>query len=256
MSNFCYWSIGDGEHGKMLRTLVKSARSVGVTEDIHVWSDIDIPDCTVHKIGTNSFDKSLYLFKLHFLRDEVSKLDYRYYIFLDADNFFVRKPPRILLNGSSPLHVTLESYCPNPENRRPDWWNCPLIKYEELMRSSGVYSKHIYNCNAGFWIVDRLAIDVINELCFTFHDFCKQKGYTFTEEAPLAYAMQMLCADTEPHTLHNTSDVWASDWIGIYKDKLPDGKPFEFEDYFTGKRFIVDPAIVHAMRSKDVMKNG
>lgn len=256
MSKFCYWSIGDGEHGLMLRSLVKSARSVGITEDIHLWVDNDIDNCIVHKIEPNSFDKKHYLFKLRFLKDYVSKLDYEYFIFLDADNFFVRKPERILLTGNSPIHVSLESYCPNQENKRPDWWGCPLNIFETLMRSQGVMNRRIYNCNAGFWIVHKHAVDIVVELCFSFHKHCESKGYIFTEEAPLSYAMHMLCADPESHLLVNTADVWASDWKGVYTDRLPDGKPFDFEDYFTGKQITVNPAIIHAMRSKRVLAHG
>ena len=137
MSSFCYWTIGDGEYGRLADRLVQSARAVGVTDDFHVWSDRDIGNCVVHKVG--SFLKAHYLFKLRFLKDEVCKLDYDYFVFLDADNFFVRKPDDVLsVMQLSPIHVSLESCCFYSGNKRPDWWGCPLGKYDELMRSAAV----------------------------------------------------------------------------------------------------------------------
>jgi hypothetical protein len=34
---------------------------------------------------------------------------------------------------------------------------------------------------------------------------------------------------------------------------VPDGRVWEFVDYYSGERFPVNPAIVHAMRSKEVL---
>lgn len=249
--SLAYWSVGDGEHGLMLRTLVRSARDAGVAEDFHVWSDVPVPGATCHEAGT--FDKRLYLFKLKFMVEQVCKLPYDHLVFLDADSFFVRRPERILLNGNSPLHVTLESHCGNKANTRPDWWGCPLGRFEELMRGAGVMTRRVYNCNAGFWVVKREACRRVYDLCMSFSAHCMRQGFEFTEEPLLSYAMHMLCADTEPHTLRATSDTWASDWTGEFGGRLPDGRPFRFTDYFTGEGLMVNPAIVHAMRSKGAL---
>ena len=34
MKTFCYFSVADKEHGKMMATVVASARAVGVKEDL------------------------------------------------------------------------------------------------------------------------------------------------------------------------------------------------------------------------------
>ena len=84
-NSFCFWTIGDKKHGRMAATLVASARKAGVTADFHVWTDLpEIPEAIVHPCG--DFDKTLYMFKFHFLKNEVSKLNYDHYFFLDADN--------------------------------------------------------------------------------------------------------------------------------------------------------------------------
>jgi hypothetical protein len=250
---YCYWSVVDGSYAPMMQTVVDSARQVGVFKDFHVWTDQPIAGAVSHPV--EAFDKTLYLFKLRFLRDEVSRLDYDYFVWLDADSYFVRDPGDLLrVMEGSPVHASLESDACLSGNVRPDWWGCSLKDYVTLMRFMGVRSRAIYNVNAGFWIVHRDVIKRFYELAFEFWDLATRAGFEFTEEPPLAYATHMLCGNPHVHTLRHTSDVWASDWTGAYDGRLPDGKPWEFVDYFSHQGFQVNPAIVHAMRSKEVLQ--
>lgn len=251
-AKYCYWSAVDGDYCQMMSAVVRSARAVGVTEDFHVWSDQPVAGTVHHPIA--KLHKAHYLFKFTFLRDAVRTLAYDYFVWLDADSWFVRQPGDLLrLMQSSPVHASLEADACAPAATRADWWGCPLTTYAQLMRESGVRSRSIFNVNAGFWIVQREAIDTFFSLCFEFWHFCRGRGYEFTEEAPLAYATHMLCGNAYAHTLESTADAWASDWTGCYRDRLPDGKAWIFSDYFTGREFQVNPAIVHAMRSKSVL---
>ena len=252
MGKFCYWSVADGEHGLMMRKAIQSARNVGVSEDFHIWTDVDIPDAITH--DCKKFDKKNYLFKFHFLKNEVSKLDYDYFVFLDADSYFVRKPEDIISQTQGdPIHVCLESDCNLVENSRGDWWGCPLGEYVKIMREKGVRSKSVFNTNAGLWIVKKDIINTFYDMAIDFWEYSKSKGYVFTEEAPLAYVGHMLVGDVYKHTLKNNARVWASDWIGIFNDVIPHSSPFEFEDYMSGNRIMVNPSIVHCMRSKNAL---
>jgi hypothetical protein len=259
MSNkYCWWSIGDGIHGQMLRSVVKSMQDQNIEGDIHLWTDQDeIPGATVHKIETNSFDKKHYLFKFNFLKEQVAKLDYEYFIFIDADSYFVKPLPYSPLDmmHGSPVHSFLESSTSNVENIRYDWWSCWIPHYEELMRDCGVNSTNVYNVNAGYWIVKKEAVKTFCELTSFFWGFAKSRGYEFTEEAPLAYATHMMCGDAEKHTLTKYPDMWASDWTGHFDNKLPVDEEWDFIDYFSMKPIKVRPSLVHCMRSKNVLSS-
>ena len=253
MRELAFWSIGDGPYAAMLQTLVSSFRAVGGQEDFHAFSDRPIAGAVTHPVG--AFDKQHFLFKLRFLSSEVAKLPYQFFAFLDADNYFVRRPPRPLLElmQRAPLHSFLESDCTDPANNRPDWWGCPLPRYVALMREQGVRSSTVHNVNAGFWIVHRHAIDTVCRLVFAFWERARQAGFTFTEEAPLAYATHMLCGDPGLHLMRAHFDVWACDWTGCFRDRLPDGHSWTFRDYMSGREHQVNPAVVHAMRSKQAL---
>ena len=251
MPTLCFWSIADKQYAFLLQTLVNSFRNVGMKEDFHVFCDKEIKGAETHLI--TNFEKNFFLFKFLFLQNLVKQLDYSYFVFLDADCYFVRKPPELLeLMQGSPIHCFFESDCTAP-SKRPKWHKCPLPEYVRLMRECGVTSEKVYNVNAGFFIVKREAIDMICGLAIDFWKHALLNGYIFTEEPPLAYVMHMLCVTAENHLLWDHPDVWCTDWLGNYAGRLPDGKPWAFADYMTEERFTVNPAIVHAIKSKEAM---
>lgn len=256
-SKFCYWSVGDGNHSLMLQTLIKSARAQGVKEDFHVWTDRSITgnDVFVHDCGT--FNKDKYLFKFKFLQ-EVKKLDYEYFVFLDADNYFVRHPGHFEeLLGDDKVFIQMENRCNERKMTRGDWWGCKIEYYPLLLWYHGVKSKTVWNTNAGFWIVKKEVIDEVCDKGLEFWKWCKENiKVEFTEEAPLAFLGHILQKNLEEKTLEKTSGTWCSDWTGQYKDRLPDGNSWQFEDYMSGEKIMVNPAIVHCMRSKEAMVKG
>jgi hypothetical protein len=249
---YCFWTVVDGEYAIMAQAMVNSARNVGVFRDFHIWTDRSIAGAVCHEMG--QVEKWGCLFKLTFLRDAVRRLDYEYFVWLDSDTYFVRHPGNVLrVLGGSPIHISLESDICLPHNRRPDWWDCPNAQFAALMRSKGVRSKSVFNVNGGFFIVHRDAVETVFNLAYDFWQFSRAQGFTFNDEPLLAYAMQMLCGNPYAHTLRQTADLWASDWTGCFRDQLPDGQSWWFVDYFTGENLPVNPAIVHAMRSKTAL---
>lgn len=252
---FCYWTVADGKYAKMVENTIASARAVGVKEDFHVWTDQKIEGAITHECG--NFDKHLYIFKFKFLKEHVQKLDYDYFIFLDADNIFVRNPGDILsVMGDSPVFACMENDCDPNRSKRREWWGCKIEFWTELLRMYGVKTPKIYNTNAGFWIVKKDYVDTFYDLGMKFWSDChKNYGLTqFTEEPALAYVTHILAADYQDrYTLEKTSHIWASDWTGNFKNALPTGSPWQFEDYMSGEKKMVNPAIVHVMRSDDLM---
>jgi hypothetical protein len=249
---FCYWTVADGKHGPMASTMVASARAVGVTADFHIWTDMPaIEGATVHPCG--AFDKKLYMFKFHFLKDEVSKLNYDYFVFLDADNYFVRNPGDLAeMMGEDKIFAQMENIVSDKSARR-DWWGCPVTEYGKFLREQGADCTVYYNTNAGFWVVAKTAVDEFYAKTTMFFAKAQQRGYTnFTEEPALAFAGHVM-QDPSKRTLEDTSWLWCSDWTGQWKDKLPTYMSWQFEDYMSGEKKMVKPCITHAMRSKDAL---
>lgn len=237
----------------MMEGVIASARAVGVEEPFHIWADKPVEGAITYDAG--NFKKDHYLFKLDFLK-EIGKLFYDYYVFIDADSWFVRHPGDLIRYcHDSPVHFTMESDCTLTHGYRQDWWNCPLSEYCRLMREKGVRSRSIYNLNAGFWITKRGVTDHVFRLGQEFWHHANKNEYVFTEEAPLAYVAHMLMGNPYKHQLRLSPELWASDWMGHFKDRIPVDEPWVFNDYMTGEPIPVQPAIVHAMRSKEAIIN-
>lgn len=252
MNDICFWSVGDGEYAFMLQALVNSFRAVGMEEDFHVFSDRQIDKAITHKVG--AFDKRGYFFKLRFLQNQVQQWDYRHYVYIDADTLFIRSPKHLLetLEGL-PLHFFFECDCTLPGLIRKDWWGCPLHEYVRMMRDCGVTSDKVYNVNSGLFIIRREAVDTVCALALDFAKYAVQQGYPFPDEPSWAYAMHMLCDDPEKHLISRRWDLWCSDWEGVFAKQLPVGKPWIFKEYMSYEPHTVNPAIVHAIKSKDLL---
>lgn len=254
MKDVCFWSVGDGDFAVMLQGLVRSFRRVGMNDDFIAFSDRNIEGAKT--VLVQAFDKKCHLFKFEFLK-RLAEHEYRTFVFLDADSLFVRQPPPLLtLMQDAPVHAFFECDCTYPA-LRSSWWGCPLKTYVQMMRDCGVMTERVYNVNAGFFMVERNAIELVCGLAEDFWSYSLSKGYLFTEEPPLAYAAHMLCENPETHLLNKHFDVWASDWTAQFANKLPEGKPWMFKDWMRGQEYTVNPAIIHVLKSKELLiKNG
>ena len=208
-SRFCYWSVGTGAYCDLLHSMVASARQAGVTEDFHFWTDREVPGAICHPAGR--FDNWGWLFKLVFLRRDVARLNYDYFVYLDSDNWFVRRPADPLqILGGAPMHATLEADLTRPLEV-PVWWDYPASTFVNLFRRAGVRHASIHNINGGMFIESRAAIEVLYQLAAGFWRFCRDQGVLCVDEPLISYAMHMLCDHPEKHTLSRTHSFWATD---------------------------------------------
>lgn len=237
----------------MLVTMIASARRVGVSEDFHVFANREVQGAVTHSSG--SLDVKYHIFKWRLLRDHLARLNYDYFVWLDSDNYFTRHPGDLsnLIRGNA-LWCQMESEVTSPLVRRHDWWGAKIPQLIALFREFGVTSEKIWNTNGGMWIIRRDAISEFCQRAFAFHAECIQRGLHDThDETPLALLGHLMVDDPNLNTPDATREIVASDWTGVYADRLPDGKAWLCEDYMTGERRMVNPAIVHAMRSKRAM---
>ena len=261
---FCYWSIGNKECALVLRTAVRSARNVGITEDFHVWTDRQIDGAINHYLDSYEAkhlgESGLFFaeFKFKYLK-KMLDFDYDYYIFFDADTYFVRKPrnPLTLLRGD-PMHIFLQTnLVENQSLNRSGWHYCPLTVLIKAMRDMGVTSKKIYNVNGGFFIIAKEHVTEMVDLVYKFWWHMHDVGYDFTEEPPLSYAMHMMCKDTEKHLLADNLDFYGN-YVTDFntakgKNKLPGKELWTMGSFFTDEKFLVSPAIVHCVFSKKLL---
>jgi hypothetical protein len=255
---YCYWSVGDGQFGFLLQTMIDSARRAGVTTDFHVFSDRQIKGATTHLLTKperkliKHGEKFRFDFKLTYLK-RMLQLDYDYFVYLDADSYFTRNPgnPLRWLNND-PAHMFFESNLAEPTALiRDNWWGIPHSVLIAAMRELGVTSKEIYHVNGGLFIIHRDQIARLISLMDSFWEHLLKKGYKLNVDEPLfAYAMHRMCDDPSKHLLAAHLDSY-----GMWYEKAsnPNGQPFLHCFIMTGLELPANPAIVHCIMNKPAM---
>jgi len=255
----CYWSIAWGQYSYILQSLLKSYKDVGLENDFHVFSDQKLKFAINHNLDSSIELDRLQFFKFSYLRNQIQKLDYDVFVFIDADHFFVRKPniqiEEILSDGSS-WHSFLESPVNLEKTQRTDWWG---IKNSDLVKNFndlGVNEKEIRNTNGGFWICKKDFINEAFDLAFKCHNYLKSKGHTVPEEVSIGY-ISHLSNNPKNRYAEKYFNYWGSDWTGNFLNQVPQDRYWEWVSYMTNEKFLINPAIVHAMRSKNALiENG
>lgn len=245
------WSVAWGDYRYMLQALTDSIRRSGVQHDILTFSDepLDgVVSCEMDKSIDMDFKQ---YWKFHYLR-KLSDMNYDLFVFIDSDHYFVRRPSKDFseIVGGDPWHSFLESPINSPATKRPDWWGVPNPAMTRLYRDFGVVQDTVYSTNGGFWMCRKEFMNHAASVGLLFRDYQRGLGLDLPEEVAIAVLSHMFSLDYSKRFHEGYVDIWASEWTGVLKDALPDGSPWEFQEYMTNARSTVNPAIVHAMRSK------
>lgn len=250
------WSVSWGDYRYMTQSLISSINNNNIDCDTLVFCDTPLFGTTTYELDKNiELDFKQY-WKFYYL-NKIKDLDYDIFIFIDSDHFFVRKPNKSFedILGEDPWHSFLESPINSVKTKRPDWWGVKNNDMVSLYRQFGVAQEIIYNTNGGLWICSKKFITQAVSVALEFRDFQKTKSLDLPEEVAISVLSHMFSKNYENRFHENYHDIWASEWTGVLKNKLPDGSAWACEEYMTNTIISVNPAIVHAMRSKDVLTN-
>lgn len=247
------WSVAWGDYRYMLQNMVDSIRRVGIDHDILTFTDEPLHGTISCELDSSIERDFKQYWKFHYL-SKVSELDYDLLVFIDSDHYFVRRPPEFSeLIGSDPWHSFLESPINSNLTRRGDWWGVPNNMMVNLYRDFGVTQRTIYSTNGGFWIAKKGFAKHAASVAFLFRDFQKARRLDLPEEVLVAILSHLFSRDYSERFHSRHMATWASEWTGVFADRLPDGEPWSFQEYMTHAKSFVNPAIVHAMRSKNAL---
>jgi hypothetical protein len=248
------WSVAWGEYRYMMQSLMRSIRDAGVDCDLLTFSDEPLDGVMSLEMDTRiNMDFKQY-WKFNYL-PKLSELDYDLFVFIDSDHYFVRRPPRDFAEviGDDPWHSFLESPINSSATKRGDWWGVPNQDMVRIYRGFGANQRTVYSTNGGFWMCRREFLVQASSVGLLFRDYQKGLGRDLPEEVAIAVISHMFSSDYSRRMHSSNLDFWASEWTGELKDRVPDGEPWMFQEYMTHARSEVNPAIVHAMRSKKAL---
>lgn len=248
------WSVAWGDYRYMLQSLMNSVRKVGIEHDILTFTDQPLTGVVSCKTDDKiELDFKQY-WKFHYLK-KIKDLDYDLFVFIDSDHYFVRKPEKDFCEiiGGDPWHSFLESPINSPKTKRGDWWGVPNEAMVHLYRGFGVNQRTVYSTNGGLWMCTRDFMNHAADTGLLFREYQRNKGLDLPEEVAISVLSHMFSMEYEDRFHYKYMDIWASEWTGVLKDKIPDGSFWDFQEYMTMETKNVNPAIVHAMRSKNAL---
>lgn len=249
------WSVAWGDYAYMLQALVTSLRRTGFDGKIVVFCDRPIQDAEYRPIDPQIDLDQLQFWKFEYLCKHMAVEPGLDLVFIDSDHYVVRNVsddlPKLIADG--PWHSFLEGPINTAATRRTDWWGCPNSEFIKLCRDFGVMQKEIRNSNGGFWAIRSEFAETSRRVAKEFHEFARKRGYVFPEEVSIAVMSHMFSEDHTNRFAEKWSHLWGSEWTGTLQDRLPDGNPWKLVNYMSGETSLVNPAIVHAMRSKSAL---
>jgi hypothetical protein len=242
---YCYWSVATEEYGALMEQCVRTARAAGAFKPFHVLSDRPLEGCECYE--AYQCDKSDGLFKLHYLKVGMTRLNFDYFVWLDADTVFVRNPVDVLGPlGRSPIHVPLETNLSTLSEDR-EFKGVSCFGLREVFQREGL-TKPIYLSRSAFWIVHREAIETAYDLALGFCGRAKDAGLKAGVDAALGYAMQILCADKEAHLLARRPALWGSQDTDCSGAAAADAGSSQRADLSDSSPRPASPAILHLGR--------
>jgi hypothetical protein len=240
LASYCFWSLSDGTFAEQMKRCVESARRAGVFKEFHILTDRPIENCECY--DACSIDKAHGLFKLHYLKAGMSRLNFEYFVWIDSDTIFLRNPSNLLESLSkAPLHVPFEARLSAAREER--WRGQSLSRVGSLMTANGVMHEPFFSQSA-FWIIHHDAIETVYDLSMEFWHKAKREGMEFDVAFALGYAGQILCGDPEKHIIDRRVDLWVSDDFRGTTESKRAGAWF-WKHFLRSETIEVHPAIVH-----------
>lgn len=244
--NYCYWSIGTKEHRYLLVDTIHSAREAGVYEPFHVFTDelIDLPQVDCYE--TNDFKTEDGIFKLIHLSEGLAKLNYDFFIWVDADHRFNSRPRNLLrLLADDPLHVPLFArIVSDPKSAQAQY------SLEEMMPWVGHRQGVVHGMRQGtsaFWIIHHDAIRVVVDLVASFRENFRRFYSKCPLDLSLTYAMHMLTVEPERHRQSEAPDLWGEEsGISPQNQSPKNWSACRRQDY----PCVMPPSLIHLHRQQ------
>ena len=240
---------------RMIALMLNTMRLAGVSEDLHVFSTEPIDGAINHPISA-SLPWNNHLAKADFAR-ELTDLDVDFVVWLDTDNFFVRHPGDLSrFIRDNPLWYGFEADITLPNKTKEDGWYYKKHEYVvDLFRKEGVTSEKVWSGNGGLYMLRRDSINSIADEMHDIHNRWRRGPWPASnDEVILACLAAKYVKDPELNTPDQfIGDFWACDWANVFRDQLPRGEDWTYTDWMYGWKKIINPAIVHCMRSKHLM---
>lgn len=239
------WSVCSGDNCLGLQGFVRSLRSSGYSGDIVTWSEYNISgaeniplDFNI-KMSNNGMWKFDYMNKMNQIFPDALLAYFSPYHYC-ANN---QKKSFSEIMKDEDAFCFLESNVIGEDKRREEWAGIQNFRLYDTSRNFGNLHDKFFNLNANhFFVKPNFAKDFYS-LIKNAESFILKRGYGISDELCLALVINSIYKDEDNMLINSHKDFYGIDSMGIFKEKLPDGNPWESSDWITGKKSLINPSI-------------
>lgn len=252
--NICFFTVAKGESYAHIANTLAFTFKKHSKYTLEIFTDYPeyITFGNTHNI--EEFEHDNYMFKFEYMRNISKKVDADYYVYIDADTYIVKNFDGLeSIITKYPIHVFLENEL---TDSRYQWHGKNLeiigIVFNEISKRNITY----YNVNGGFFGIQKNKIEEVTNRAYETRDLLKNKlTNNFTEEYILSYLAGEYISDVESHLLHNNFDYYSIDTGHLFSNKLPENSNWSYKEWFSDKKYDINPSIVHLPGNKNVLQN-
>jgi hypothetical protein len=203
--SYAIWTLAPNERSRAAAAeLAVSMERVGLYKPLHVWSRGPVAGAITHEL--RDFDPTGGWYRLTYLLKAAQVISEQYLVWLDPVTRFEQHPQSVLdLLHGAPIHVPLTFALDANREEKAEWRGCPQYELVRMMRDAGVRNETIFASTSNFFVIHREAITIVTDLASGFARRADIEGWKLPIEPLLAYAMQMLCADSTRHLVQSYS---------------------------------------------------
>ena len=251
------WSVCNGDSCLEVQGFVRSLRASGYSGEIIVWSEFEINGAESIPTNPGIEKDGRGMWKFEYLK-KINELYPDALLAYFSPNHYVSHALTASFTeimNDEPALCFLESNAVSDLIRRNEWCGINTYQLYDVSRSFGNMSDTFFNLNANHFFVKA---DYVNDFYQLIHEAAthlKKRDLKINDELCLSLVLNTIAKNKESINISANKNIYGIDIKGVFKDRLPDGTIWETEEWFTGRKMNVNPAIVLCPSGSSPLRN-
>jgi hypothetical protein len=251
------WSVCTGDNCLALQGFVRSLRSLGVNTEFVAWSEFNISGAESIPFDYAVENDPQGMWKFDYFKKTRELYPDALLAYFSPQHYVsskIEKNFNELMKDEDAL-CFLESNIIGEDSTRDEWGGVQGFRLYDASRSFGNLNSSFYNVNANhFFVKPHFGVEFMN-LIKSASSHLSARGYKPTDELCLAMVVNLIRKNEESCKLSENQDFYGIDSMGVFSDKLPEGRMWESSDWMTGKKHMINPSIALINRNSSTLRN-
>ena len=251
------WSACSNDSCLALQGFVRSLRSSGYSGPVVAWSDFHITGADNIPLDYSIPMDNAGMWKFEYFKKMQEAYPDSILAYFSPQHYVSAKLPFTFdeVMKEEKAMSFLESNIVGDSSRKEEWCGVQGFRLYDASRSFGNLRDSYYNLNANHFFVRPEFSKDFSLLIQSASEHLTKRGYKLSDELCLSMVMNLIGINIENVLLKSNYNFYGIDLLGAFKDKLPDGNPWETADWITGERSLVNPALSYIPSNVNSLRN-